>query len=170
MEELPQATGSSKPHILSIASSGCLQDRRHAQRCCWFKSNVDGAILFFASADAVGEDRLTAAMDAGTRQELGTIERHNENIARPKKAKRPTAKPKTAVDSDRIQLIKKTWMIRLQHRIVQRLYSYQAAEKTVPGISLSARSAIFAGPLAALWVPSPVAAMAKSDQKGDQDG
>jgi hypothetical protein len=127
MEELPQATGSYKPHILSIASSGCLQDRRHARRCCCFKSNVVGAISFFASAEVAGKVKLTAVMDAGTRQELGTIERHNENIARPKKAKRPTAKPKTAAGTDRIQLIEKTWMIRLQHRIVQRLYSYQTA-------------------------------------------
>ncbi|MEJ2661565.1 MAG: hypothetical protein P8Z73_12690 [Desulfobacteraceae bacterium] len=127
MEELPQATGSYKPHILSIASSGCLQDRRHAQRCCCFKSNVVGAVSFFASAEVAGKDKLTAVMDAGTRQELGTIERHNENIARPKKAKRPTAKPKTAADSAGIKIIEKTWMIRLQHRIVQRLYSYQTA-------------------------------------------
>jgi hypothetical protein len=127
MEELPQATGSYKPHILSIASSGCLQDRRHAQRCCCFKSNVVGAVSFFASAEVAGKDKLTAVMDAGTRQELGTIERHNENIARPKKAKRPTAKPKTAAGSDGIKIVEKTWMIRLQHRIVQRLYIYQTA-------------------------------------------
>lgn len=61
-------------------------------------------------------------------------------------------------------------MIRLQQYSIQSLYSYQAALKNVPGIYLQARSAIFAGPLAALWVPSPAAAMAKFDQKGDHYG
>jgi hypothetical protein len=148
MEELPQATGSYKPHILSIASSGCLQDRRHAQRCCYFKFNVGGAISFFASAEAAGKDKLTAVMDAGTRHQLGNIERHNENIARAKKAKRPTAKPKTDAGSDRIKINEKTWMMRLQQYSIHRLYSYQAALKNAPGICLQAQSAIFAGPLA----------------------
>jgi len=127
MEELPQATGSYKPHILSIASSGCLQDRRHAKQCCCFKFNVGGAISFFASAEAAGKDRLTAVIDAVTRQELSNIEKHNENIARLKKAKKPTAKPKTAADSDRTKTNEKTWMMLLQQYRIHALYSYQAA-------------------------------------------
>jgi hypothetical protein len=127
MEELPQATGSYKPHILFIASSGCLQGRRHAQRCCCFKSNVVGAISFFVSAEAAGKDKLTAVMDAGTRQELGIIERHNENIAKPKKAKRPTEKPKTAADIAGIKKYGKTWMMPLQQCRIHGLCSSQAA-------------------------------------------
>jgi hypothetical protein len=124
MEELPQATGSYKPHILSIASSGCLQDRRHAQRCCCFKSNVVGAVSFFASAEVAGKDKLTAVMDAGTQQELGTIERHKENIARPKKGKRPTEKQKTAADTTKMKKSPKTWMMRLQHPTAHGLCKY----------------------------------------------
>jgi hypothetical protein len=104
-----------------------LQDRRHAQRCCYFKSNVGGAISFFASAEAAGKDKLTAVMDAGTRHQLGTIERHNENIARAKKAKGPTAKPKTAADIAAIKINEKTWMIRLQQCRIHGLCSYQPA-------------------------------------------
>jgi hypothetical protein len=54
-------------------------------------------------------------MNAATRQSLKTIVQHKENIARPKGAKKPTAKLKTAVGTAKIKKSLKTWMMRLQH-------------------------------------------------------
>jgi hypothetical protein len=54
-------------------------------------------------------------MNAATRQSLKTIARHKENIARPKRAKKPTAKLKIAVGTATLKINQKTWMMRLQH-------------------------------------------------------
>jgi hypothetical protein len=54
-------------------------------------------------------------MNAATRQSLKTIARRKENIARPKKAKKPTVRLKTAVGTAKLKINQKTWMMRLQH-------------------------------------------------------
>jgi hypothetical protein len=54
-------------------------------------------------------------MNAATRQSLKTIAKHKENIARPKGAKKPTAKLKTVVGTAKLKINQKTWMMRLQH-------------------------------------------------------
>jgi len=54
-------------------------------------------------------------MNAAARQGLTTIARRKENIARPKKAKKPTGRLKTAVGTAKLKINQKTWMMRLQH-------------------------------------------------------
>jgi len=60
-------------------------------------------IFNFASAEAAGGDRHIVVMNAVARQNLKTTERHKENIARPKRVKRPIVKLKTAADRAKIK-------------------------------------------------------------------
>jgi hypothetical protein len=70
-------------------------------------------IFNFAYADVAGRDRPIVVMSAVARQNLKTIARHKENIARAKRAKRPTVKLKTAADTEKIKINQKTWMMLL---------------------------------------------------------
>jgi hypothetical protein len=115
MQELPQASGSSKQYFFPTAPSGCLQGRRHARRCYFYSSNVDGASFDFAFAEAAGEARPIAVMPAAARQGSKDIARRNENIVKPKKGKRRIAKLKIAAGTVTIETNQKTWMMRLQH-------------------------------------------------------
>ena len=54
-------------------------------------------------------------MNAAVRQGLRTIARRKENIAGPKKAKKPTGRLKTVVGTAKLKINQKTWMMRLQH-------------------------------------------------------
>ena len=69
MQELPQASGSSRQYFLPTAPSGCLQGWRHARRCYCFLSNVDGARFDFAFAEAAGEAKPIAVMPAAMRED-----------------------------------------------------------------------------------------------------
>lgn len=76
---------------------------------------VDGAVSNFAFAGAVGEGRHIVVMHVAVKENAKATATHNENIARPKKAKRPTGKVKTAGGTDNIDKNEKTWMMPLQH-------------------------------------------------------
>lgn len=66
-------------------------------------------------AGAAGGDRLTAAMNADWPPGEKYTVKPRGGIVRPKKAKGLTARPKTAVGTDKIEIIEKTWMMPLQH-------------------------------------------------------
>ena len=65
--------------------------------CYRFNADADGVILFSAFAGAAFGARLTVVTHAGCMAGAKTIARPNADIGRPKKAKRPTARPKTVV-------------------------------------------------------------------------
>ena len=92
-----------------------MPSRRYPCHCCCFAFNVDGAGSNFAFAGAVGEGRPIAVMPVAVKGNAKATAKHNENIARPKKAKRPIGKMKTAGGMDNINKNEKTWMMQLQH-------------------------------------------------------
>ena len=59
---------------------------------------VVGVISFSMSVGVVGEDRLTAVMNAVLLENAKITEKPNDDIAKLLKGKKPTGKPKTAVD------------------------------------------------------------------------
>ncbi|MFH1993722.1 MAG: hypothetical protein ABIK98_15180 [Pseudomonadota bacterium] len=67
------------------------------QFCYYVKFVVAGVVLFFMSVGVVGEDRLTAVMNAVLPANAKTTARPKGDIAKLLKAKKPTAKPKTVV-------------------------------------------------------------------------
>ncbi|MEJ2659129.1 MAG: hypothetical protein P8Z73_00200, partial [Desulfobacteraceae bacterium] len=60
------------------------------------------------------EARLTVAKNAAYQAGAKATAKLKENIARPKKAKRPTGKPKFGAGTDTIKKSAKTWMMLLQ--------------------------------------------------------
>ncbi len=83
--------------------------------CYYVLFDVGGVIFFSMPVGVVGEDRPTAAKNAGLLENVKIIARQKENIARPKRAKRPTGKPKTAAVTATVKKGKKTWMMQLPH-------------------------------------------------------
>ncbi|MGD9365689.1 MAG: hypothetical protein PVH87_08350 [Desulfobacteraceae bacterium] len=81
-------------------------------------------IFNFAYADFAGGGKHTVVINADTQQNLKTIVRRKENIARAKRAKRPIVKLKTAAGTEKIKTNQKTWMIPLQHPSVDGLWHY----------------------------------------------
>jgi hypothetical protein len=77
--------------------------------------HVDGAVSTFAFAVAVGEGRHIVVMPVAVKENAKATAMHNESIVRPKKAKRPIGKVKTAGGTDNINKNEKTWMMPLQH-------------------------------------------------------
>jgi hypothetical protein len=58
--------------------------------------------------------KFTVPASVGSPADAKIIARPREDIGRPKKGKKPTAKPKIVVGKARLRKIKKTWMIHLQ--------------------------------------------------------
>jgi len=83
--------------------------------CFYVLFDVGGVIFFSMSVGVVGEDRPTAVMNAGLRESEKNIVKPKENIARPKKVKRPIGKLKIAAVTATAKKDKKTWMMPLQH-------------------------------------------------------
>lgn len=54
-------------------------------------------------------------MYVAVKERSKTTAKHNKNIVRPKKAKRPIGKMKTGGGMDKINKNEKTWMMQLQH-------------------------------------------------------
>jgi hypothetical protein len=77
--------------------------------------DVGGAIWSFGSAGVAGEARPTVAKIAAYQEGAKTTAKLKENIARLKRAKRPTGRPKTVAGTDTIKKNAKTWMMLLQH-------------------------------------------------------
>jgi hypothetical protein len=67
--------------------------------CYRFNADADGAMLFFAFAGAAFEARPTVAPPAGCMAGEKIIARLSEGIGRPKKAKKPTVRPKIVIDT-----------------------------------------------------------------------
>jgi hypothetical protein len=63
------------------------------------------------------------AINAAGRKNAKTIARRKENIARPKRAKRPTVNLKTAAGTVKIKIDKKTWIILLPQPGVHGLWN-----------------------------------------------
>jgi hypothetical protein len=72
-------------------------------------------ISIFVSAEAVLEDRPIVVMNAVVRESAKTIAKRKENIAGPKRAKRPTVNLKTVADTAMLKENQKTWMMQLPH-------------------------------------------------------
>ncbi len=96
--------------------------------CYYVNFNVGGAIWFSGSVGVAGEVRPTVAKNAVYQEGAKTIAKHKENIARPKRAKRPTGKPKTGAGTDTIKKSAKTWMMPLQHPGVHGIRKFPAAQ------------------------------------------
>jgi hypothetical protein len=76
------------------------------------------------SVEVAGGGRLTAASNAVWQEDATTTVKRKENIARPKREKKPTVKLKTAVGTAKNKKRKKTWMMRLQHPGAHGLWRY----------------------------------------------
>ena len=83
--------------------------------CYYAQSDAGGVIWIFLSVGAAGEGRHIAVKGAGQQGCAKTTARLKKNIAKPKKAKKPTGRPRTAAGTDKIKKNIKTWMMPLQH-------------------------------------------------------
>jgi hypothetical protein len=68
------------------------------------------------SAGAAGADSVTAVVYAGWQPNEKATARPSGDTARHPKVKMLIAKPKTVVGMDGVKIIKKKWMMHLQHR------------------------------------------------------
>jgi len=66
--------------------------------CYRFNADADGAMLSFAFVGAAFEARLIVVTPVGCMADVKIIVKPSENIGRPKKAKKITARLKTVVD------------------------------------------------------------------------
>lgn len=104
----------------------------------------------FACADTVGEGRHIAVMHVVGKENSKPTVKRKGNIARPKKAKRPIGKMKTAEGMDNINQNEKTWMMQLQHPGHHGLKRCLTGLQIFSGISISNHFAIFAVPMVGL--------------------
>jgi hypothetical protein len=89
--------------------------------CYYVNFGVGGVMWFSGSVGVVGEARPTVAKNAVYQEGAKTTAKPKENIAKPKMAKKPTGRLKTAADTVKIEKITKTWMMLLQHLCVHGL-------------------------------------------------
>jgi len=76
---------------------------------------------FFVFVGVAFEDRPTVAINAASQESVKIIVRPKENIAKPRRVKRPTVKLKTAAGTAIIKKMKKTWMMQLPHPVAHGL-------------------------------------------------
>ena len=67
------------------------------------------------SAAPAGADSVTVVMDVGWQPNENSAAKPKDDTAKRPRAKKPTAKLKTAADIGWVKKIKKTWMMHLQH-------------------------------------------------------
>jgi hypothetical protein len=67
------------------------------------------------SAAPAGADSVTVVKDVGWQPNENSAAKPKDDIVRHPRAKKPTAKLKTAADIGYAKKIKKTWMMHLQH-------------------------------------------------------
>ena len=119
--ELPQISGSSHTLLPFYYMLPVFARPEACPSCYSVQFDAAGVICFSMSVDVAGAAKLIAAINADWRECAKTTARRNENTARPKRAKRPTGKQRTAVDIAKIAIHQKTWMMRLQHLVVHGL-------------------------------------------------
>jgi hypothetical protein len=76
------------------------------------------------SAAPAGADSATVVMDVGWQPNENSAAKPKDDIAKRSRAKKPTAKLKTAADIGWVKKIKKTWMMHLQHGYRDGVWSY----------------------------------------------
>jgi hypothetical protein len=113
--ELPQISGSPNTLLPFYYMLPVFARPEACPPCCYVLFDVDGVIFFSMSVGVVGEDRSTAAKNAGLPENVIIIAKPKEDTARPQRVKRPIGKPKTAAVMVKVKKGKETWMMQLQH-------------------------------------------------------
>ena len=78
-------------------------------------------IWFSVSVGVAGEDRPIVAINAASQGGAKIIVKPKENIAGPRRVKRPTVDLKTAAGTAIIKKRQKTWMMQLPHPVAHGL-------------------------------------------------
>ncbi len=119
------------------------------------------------SAAPAGADSVTVVMDVGWQPNENSAAKPKDDIAKRPRAKKPTAKLKTAADIGCAKKIKKTWMMHLQHGYQGGVWSYLTLSKTDLLLSSTSDSVIFVQQMVWWWMNFPAAAMVREGSRHD---